>query len=182
VSRAKKPNYSKRDALILANMKLVRPIAGQLLHKLPRSFELDDLISAGTMGLIDAATKFDPKRGIPFGAYARFRIRGEILSSCRRHEWDNSTMGGLEPWHNEIADPSSEPEAAIHTQQLRKLLERAIDMLPAQEDTAITTKYFQKSDLNGAARKLNVCPSRASQLHCEGLKRLGKNYHLKRAA
>jgi RNA polymerase sigma factor (sigma-70 family) len=174
-----KPDHSKRDALVVEHLKLVSPIARHIVASLPRSFELDDLISAGYVGLIDAAAKFDPKRGIPFGAYARTRIRGEIFSSIRRHEWENATMPPLEEWHKEIADPASEPEAIIQTRQLRKLLESAIGMLSPQEETTIKTKYFQNSDLNGAARKLKLCPSRASQLHCDGLKHLKKNARLR---
>jgi RNA polymerase sigma factor (sigma-70 family) len=174
-----KPNYTKRNELVAEHMAMVPPIARQIATKLPFCFEVDDLIQAGYVGLMDAATKFDRKRGIPFAAYARLRIRGEMFSSIRRHEWDNATMGALEEWHNEIADPASEPENMIHVRQLRKVLDSAMEMLPRQEEITISVKYFQNSDLNGAARRLKLCPSRASQLHCEGLKKLKKNLRLK---
>lgn len=48
-------------------------------------FDEDDLMSAGRQGLLDAARRFDPARGVPFTAYARLRIRGEIIDEIRRN-------------------------------------------------------------------------------------------------
>jgi RNA polymerase sigma factor for flagellar operon FliA len=53
---------------------------------LPQSVEVEDLISAGTMGLIAAADRFDPSRGASFETYARYRIRGAILDELRRQD------------------------------------------------------------------------------------------------
>ncbi len=55
--------------------------------KLPESVELDDLIQVGVLGLIDAVSKYDPKRGIKFQTYAEFRVRGAILDELRATDW-----------------------------------------------------------------------------------------------
>ncbi|MCC6742550.1 MAG: FliA/WhiG family RNA polymerase sigma factor [Acidobacteria bacterium] len=76
-----------RDSLIEDHLSLVRFLAGRVCSKLPSSIEVDDLIGAGTIGLIDAADKFDPTRGIRFRTYAERRIRGAILDHLRSLDW-----------------------------------------------------------------------------------------------
>jgi len=65
----------------------VRYIADRLLQTLPKSIELDDLISAGLFGLMDAIRGFDPTRGIKFKTYCSTRIRGSILDQLRSQDW-----------------------------------------------------------------------------------------------
>jgi len=62
----------------------VKPIAIRLKRSLGRTAEVDDLISYGQTGLLDAARRFDPERGVPFRAFANFRIRGAILDGVRQ--------------------------------------------------------------------------------------------------
>ncbi len=76
-----------REILVEEHISLVRFLAGRVSSKLPSSIEVDDLIGAGTIGLIDAADKFDPSRGIRFRTYAERRIRGAILDHLRSLDW-----------------------------------------------------------------------------------------------
>lgn len=71
---------------------LVRRIAREVRKSLTVHIEIDDLIAAGTLGLFDAAERFDPKRGIKFATYAKFRIRGSILDSLRELDWASRDM------------------------------------------------------------------------------------------
>jgi len=48
---------------------------------------MDDLVQAGAVGLLDAIIKFDPHKSVPFGAYAKIRIRGAIIDSLRDFDW-----------------------------------------------------------------------------------------------
>jgi RNA polymerase sigma factor for flagellar operon FliA len=66
---------------------LVRYCAERLHSKLPDKVELDDLISAGTFGLMDAIDAFDPTRGVKFETYCSPRIRGSILDELRSMDW-----------------------------------------------------------------------------------------------
>jgi RNA polymerase sigma factor for flagellar operon FliA len=64
---------------------LVRHILGRLLLHLPAGLDLENLEAAGTLGLVEAAGKFDPRRGIKFKTFAFRRIRGAILDELRRN-------------------------------------------------------------------------------------------------
>lgn len=71
--------------LIVDHMVLVRQVACHLKARLPDSYQLDDLVQAGTLGLIEAARAFDRSLGVVFEAFARQRIRGAILDDVRRN-------------------------------------------------------------------------------------------------
>jgi RNA polymerase sigma factor for flagellar operon FliA len=74
--------------LLMENYRtLVRYCAERLHNKLPDKVELDDLISAGIFGLMDAIDKFDPSIGIKFETYCSPRIRGSILDELRSMDW-----------------------------------------------------------------------------------------------
>jgi RNA polymerase sigma factor for flagellar operon FliA len=76
-----------RNQLIERHYPLVRYIAERLLQTLPKSIELDDLISAGLFGLMDAIRGFDQSRGIKFKTYCSTRVRGSILDQLRSQDW-----------------------------------------------------------------------------------------------
>jgi DNA-directed RNA polymerase specialized sigma subunit len=64
-------------------MPLVNKVADVIAAKLPRFADHDDLVSDGCLGLVDAAAKFDPERGVKFATYASNRIRGAIIDGIR---------------------------------------------------------------------------------------------------
>ncbi len=76
-----------RDALLLEHLPTVRYLARRIHERLPQHVDLDDLISAGVVGLIDAFSKFDHNKKVQFKSYAQFRIRGAILDSLRTLDW-----------------------------------------------------------------------------------------------
>lgn len=76
-----------RNHLIERHYPLVRYIAERLLQTLPKSIELDDLVSAGLFGLMDAIRGFDASRGIKFKTYCSTSIRGAILDQLRSQDW-----------------------------------------------------------------------------------------------
>jgi RNA polymerase sigma factor for flagellar operon FliA len=75
----------RRDDLILEHLWLVRHIVGRITAQLPPETDLANLESAGMLGLVEAATKFDPVRGVKFVTYAYPRVRGAILDELRRN-------------------------------------------------------------------------------------------------
>ena len=78
---------AERDAVLMEHLPTVRYLARRIHERLPQHVELDDLISAGIVGLIDAFSKFDHKKKVQFKSYAQFRIRGAILDSLRTLDW-----------------------------------------------------------------------------------------------
>jgi len=76
-----------RDRMMLEHMPAVRWIARRIHERLPQHVELEDLVSAGTLGLLDAFRKFDAAKRVQFRSYAQFRIRGAILDSLRTLDW-----------------------------------------------------------------------------------------------
>src|SRR6185437_13324095 len=69
------PTAAERDALLLEHLPSVLYIARRIHERLPQHVELDDLVSAGVVGLIDAFSKFDHTKKVQFKSYAQFRIR-----------------------------------------------------------------------------------------------------------
>jgi len=79
--------HSERNRLIEENVSMIRYIAGRFAIRLPKHIDVEDLESAGTIGLIDAVDKFDPSRGIKLKTYAEIRIRGAILDELRSRDY-----------------------------------------------------------------------------------------------
>lgn len=79
----RKMTKKEREALIVQYAPFVKYIAGKMAMKVPPNISIDELISAGTLGLVDAVNKFEPEREIQFKTYAEFRIKGAILDELR---------------------------------------------------------------------------------------------------
>src|ERR1700752_3568847 len=73
----------EREQLILDHLPQVRLIARRIHERLPEHVNIDDLISAGTLGLISAVDNFDSSQNVLLKTYAEYRIRGAILDSLR---------------------------------------------------------------------------------------------------
>ena len=81
------PVNSTRDQLVLEYAPLIKYIAQKIAARLPANIELDDLMSSGVIGLMDAIEKYDSSRDNKFKTYAEFRIRGAILDELRAQDW-----------------------------------------------------------------------------------------------
>ena len=107
--------------MLRQHLGLVYHVAGQLARARANDVELEDLVSAGTLGLIDALENFDASRGLAFSTFAAPRIRGAMLDELRRldrvprsvrrksRQIEGATMAlagllGREPGHAELAD------------------------------------------------------------------------------
>jgi RNA polymerase sigma factor for flagellar operon FliA len=90
---AARTDSAVRSRVVLQHMGLVRHVARQILRASSQYLDVRDFESAGVIGLISAIERFDPDRGVPFEAYARIRIRGEILEEVRRNDgWGGAGM------------------------------------------------------------------------------------------
>lgn len=75
------------DALLSQHAGLVKKMAYQLKAKLPANVEMDDLIQAGMIGLLDATQRYEDNHGAQFETYASLRIRGAMLDELRENDW-----------------------------------------------------------------------------------------------
>jgi RNA polymerase sigma factor FliA len=75
------------DACVMRHAPLVKRIAHHLLSRLPGSVQVDDLIQAGMLGLLEAMKHYDAVHGASFETYAGIRIRGSMLDEVRRSDW-----------------------------------------------------------------------------------------------
>ncbi len=99
---------------------LIRFIAQKIAARLPSSVELDDLISSGVIGLMDAIDKYDPRKENKFKTYAEFRIRGSILDELRSQDWVPRS----------VREKSKRLEKTFHR------LERELGRQPHEEEVA----------------------------------------------
>src|SRR5579884_923155 len=76
-----------RDEVLRQYLPLVRRVVQRLAARKPPHIELDDLVSWGIVGLLDAIGKYDPAKEALFSTYAQFRIRGAILDHLRSLDW-----------------------------------------------------------------------------------------------
>ena len=99
---------------------LVRRLALQLIAKLPASVELDDMIQAGMLGLLDAANRYQDDQGAQFETYASQRIRGAMLDELRANDWlsrgqrqsSRKVDAAVQALEQKLARPPSEREIA----------------------------------------------------------------------
>ena len=110
----------KRDELIITYTPLIKYIATRLASRLPAHVALDDLISCGIIGLIDAIDKFDISKNVQFKTYAEFRVKGAMLDELRALDWVprsirskitnlESTYGAME---KKLGRPATDEEMA----------------------------------------------------------------------
>jgi RNA polymerase sigma factor for flagellar operon FliA len=80
--------------LVNRNLPLVKYVMGKLSSNLPPCVDRDDLLAAGSLGLTEAARRYDPSRNVPFHSYAIPRIWGAMLDELRSRDWLSSDMRG----------------------------------------------------------------------------------------
>jgi RNA polymerase sigma factor for flagellar operon FliA len=77
---------ARRNQMVKDHLWLVKLIARTVVSRFPETVDVDDLVSAGTIGLIKAADDFDPARGAKFETYAKYRIRGSMMDDLRKQD------------------------------------------------------------------------------------------------
>jgi RNA polymerase sigma factor FliA len=111
---------AKRERLILEHLPQVRWIAMRLHERLPHSTSLEDLISIGTVGLINAVDNFDPSHNAKLKTYAEHKIRGAILDSVRGSD-------GV---------PTHKRKHIREVQRAMEILEQRLQTAPSEEQIA----------------------------------------------
>jgi RNA polymerase sigma factor for flagellar operon FliA len=128
------------EGLVREYLPLVKRIAYHMMTRLPASVEVDDLIQAGLIGLLDAAERYDDSQGAHFETYATQRIRGAMLDALREADWASRN----------VRRAARQIENAIHT------LEQRLKRPPSEQEIADELKldihayYSLLNDARGA--------------------------------
>jgi RNA polymerase sigma factor for flagellar operon FliA len=109
-----------KNGLLTEHMPLVKRLAHHMKAKLPPSVEVDDLIQAGMIGLLDAITRYEETHGAQFETYAVLRIRGAMLDELRNSDWLPRSMrqnmrkieAAMSALQQKLGHPPSESEVA----------------------------------------------------------------------
>ncbi len=86
------PPLDDRSLLIRENMPLVELVVQRMVPQVPSFMTKEDMVSAAMVGLIDAANKFDPTKGVKFKTFAEYRVRGAILDEMRKLDWFSRSL------------------------------------------------------------------------------------------
>lgn len=127
---------------------LVKRIAFHMMMRMPSSVQVDDLIQAGMIGLMEAAQKYDASRGASFETYAGIRIRGAIVDDMRRGDWAPRSV-------HRNARKISKAIAAVEARTGRE----AFDYQVAEELGVDINEYFTMlQDANGSRLSVTKKP------------------------
>ncbi len=125
----------ERDQLILEELPQVYFIAARILERLPSNVQIEDLVNAGILGLLEAYQNFDSSRNAQFKTFARFRIRGAIMDSLRTLDWGSR---GMRRKARDIAETGMRLEAVLGRKPEKEEVAREMGMSLDQLDTAMT--------------------------------------------
>ncbi len=193
---AKNPRSRVNDEKIEAHLPLVRKIARSVARRTPANIIADDLIAAGSMGLLDSVIKNRNSDPAAFASYVRTRIRGAIQDELRASDWlprrsrraadDENRKGAPRPVaiirfedlppgsENSPAskDPLSNPANALDNRRLHANLHQALLSLPERDRLILKLHYFRGMKLREIGRLLGITEARVSQIHHRSLARM----------
>jgi RNA polymerase sigma factor for flagellar operon FliA len=169
-------------------------VAKKLIRQLAKaSVDLDDLISAGTLGLIDAATRYDRARIASFKAYAEIRVRGAMLDWLRSMDWlprsvrasvrrEESSAGvvSLEDIGEAACGNDASAQAIAERNETKAQLVAAIASLPKREREVMSLYYVEELTFKEIGEIYSFSEARACQIHSACVARL--RMQMKRSA
>lgn len=177
---------------VQTHLSLVRIIALRLSRSLSRTVDVDDLISAGTLGLIDAASRYDRERPKGFRNYAAIRIRGAMVDWLRSSDWlprsvraavknESSSAGvvSVNDLHDDgfeslVSGETSIVPACCITEraQKKRALTEAIAHLPAREREVLGMYYLEELNFRQIGAIYGFSEARACQIHAAAIAHL----------
>jgi RNA polymerase sigma factor FliA len=184
------------EDLIKKHMPLVHKLARRMAMRAPASIVPDDLLSAGTYGLVDSVIRNRGDDGASFACYVRMRIRGAIYDELRANDWlprrarlKNQTEPESGPprpvavirFDDLPAGPEatpatkeidSDPFEALTRKRVRKNLYDALSELPERDRLVVHLHYFKGMQIREIGRFLGVSEARISQIHHRALGRI----------
>jgi RNA polymerase sigma factor for flagellar operon FliA len=153
--------------LVMQELPQVYYIASRIRERLPQHVELEDLVNAGVIGLLEANRSFDKTKNAQFKTFAKFRIRGAILDSLRESDWGSRSLRrrgreiteatsrleaklGRSPVESEIAE-----EMHLETSHLRKIIQQIDGLHLTSQQVMVTNDREQAMDVIESAPNLD---------------------------
>jgi RNA polymerase sigma factor FliA len=90
--RASGEDIDERNDLVMRELPQVYYVAARIRERLPRHVDMEDLVQAGVIGLLDASRSYDSQKDARFRTFAKYRIRGAILDSLRKLDWGSRSL------------------------------------------------------------------------------------------
>ncbi len=134
VKTAAATNLDARDQLVIDHVPLVKSMAQRLAQRLPSQVEMNDLISVGVLGLIDAAGRYKPTLGVPFDAFARRRVHGAMLDALRELDWAPRSLRRL---RREMDSTVANLRHTLGREPEESDIAAAMDLSPQEYDKAL---------------------------------------------
>jgi RNA polymerase sigma factor for flagellar operon FliA len=139
-----------RDELVMQNVALVKSLAQRLAQRLPSQVQVEDLVSAGVLGLIEAAGRYKSSLGVPFQAFARRRIHGAMLDALRDLDWAPRSLRRL---RRDVDSAVASERARLGREPEEQEIASALGMTVAQYERAL--EQLRTLEL-AAARELDA--------------------------
>ena len=90
--RASSEDVDERNELVVRELPQVHYVASRIRERLPKHVDMEDLVQAGVIGLLEACRSYDRSKDAQFSTFAKFRIRAAILDSLRKLDWGSRTL------------------------------------------------------------------------------------------
>ena len=164
----------KAERLVNEHMGLVYLAAWRAMRK-TQGEEIDELVSAGTIGLIQSAERFNPETGLAFSTFALPRIRGAILDDLRTRGFFPRKRHDLKAVDLEAAENrvvSRQGSSIEHDSEIALVSRAILSDLSQQQRIVLTCYYFEEMKLWEIAEMLRVTESRISQIKTGAIKTL----------
>lgn len=156
-----------RNDLVMQELSQVYYIASRIRERLPQQVDLEDLVNAGVIGLIEATRNFDSSKNSQFKTFAKFRIRGAIMDSLRESDWGSRSLRrrgreiaeatarlearlGRHPVESEIAE-----EMHLKTSHLQKIVAQLDGLCLAGQQAAVMSDRTDLLDVIESAPNLD---------------------------
>jgi RNA polymerase sigma factor for flagellar operon FliA len=147
---AQAARLESRDELVMQNVALVKSLAQRLAQRLPSQVQVEDLVSAGVLGLIEAAGRYKSSLGVPFQAFARRRIHGAMLDALRDLDWAPRSLRRL---RRDVDSAVASERARLGREPEEQEIAAALGMTVAQYERAL--EQLRTLEL-AAARELDA--------------------------
>ena len=147
------------DELVIRHGELVKRIAYHVVSRLPAHIEVDDLIQAGMIGLLNAAQNFTPTKGANFETYAGIRIRGAMLDEARRSNWTpRSTFRNAKQVSLAIRSIENRTGRDAKGQEIAETLGVSIEEYHRMVESAASSRILSYEQLAGDPERASMLP------------------------